>query len=171
MTASTNTVSLGELLDRLLDTGVVIAGQVQLGLAEIDLVHLDLRALLTGIESARRRAGLPVDALPHRRAARAPTSPPPRPPALPSRVELDDERPERGLVGLVLLLVDVLRDVMEGQALARMQGGSLTSDEVERLGRALHLLDQRIEALRDWLNDDHHVHPLAGAKGDFGTWR
>ncbi len=169
MSASAGTTSLGELLNGLLDTGVVVAGQVELGLAEIDLVHLDLRALVTSIEAARRRAGLAPDALPGRRVGGRPA--PPALPTLPRRVELDDERPERGLAGLVLLLVDLLREVMEGQALARMEGGSLTPDEAERLGRSLQLLDQRIEALRDWLNDDHDVHPLRGAEGDLGSWR
>lgn len=167
-TSTTARVSIGDLLDRLLDAGVVVAGQVAIGLADIELILLDLRVLLTGVESARQRDTLP-DGLLHQR-----TSTPDRPratppPALPSRVDLDDERPERGVVGLVLLLVDILRELIEGQALARLEGGSLTADEVERLGRALHLLDTRISALHDWLDTSRP--DLFGTEGDPIPWR
>jgi hypothetical protein len=54
---------------------------------------------------------------------------------------------DRGLSRLVLALVDVIRQLMERQALHRMEGGSLSADEVERLGVALQALDQRMSQL------------------------
>lgn len=51
-------VSLLELLDRVLDKGVVLAGDITLSVAEIDLVYVGLRVLISSIESMeRRRAG------------------------------------------------------------------------------------------------------------------
>jgi hypothetical protein len=68
-------------------------------------------------------------------------------------------RPEdlqRGLAGLVLTLVEVLRDLMERQAVRRMEHGTLTDDEVERLGDAFLALRERIDELKDvfGLTDD-----------------
>jgi hypothetical protein len=44
-------VALVDLLDRLLAGGVVIAGDITLGVAEIDLVHVSLRALISSVAS------------------------------------------------------------------------------------------------------------------------
>lgn len=67
---------------------------------------------------------------------------------LPSRVNADPENVEKGLVQLVLTLVELLRQLMERQAVRRMEGGSLNEDEIERLGQTFQKLDQRMEELR-----------------------
>src|SRR5947199_8881107 len=139
------------LVDRLLDTGVVVAGQVQVSLADIELIDLDLRLLLTGVESARRRAGLGPRTSAHRVAGSLPPLPPP--PVLPERVDAAG-RGEDGIARLVLVLVELLREVLASQAVARLEGGSLSDDEVERLGRALMLLEQRCDALRRFVTTD-----------------
>ena len=63
---------------------------------------------------------------------------------LPERIDLDPADIERGLAGLVLTLVEFLRQVLERQAIRRMEGGSLNDDEVERVGLALMRLEQKI---------------------------
>jgi hypothetical protein len=63
-----------------------------------------------------------------------------------------DARPEdvqRGLAQLVLTLVEVLRELMERQALRRMDSGTLTDDEIERLGATFIALRERMEELKD----------------------
>ena len=65
------------------------------------------------------------------------------------RIEADPESVEKGLVQLVLTLVELLRQLMERQALRRVEAGGLSDDEVERLGRTLMLLEQRMEELRE----------------------
>jgi hypothetical protein len=53
-------VALVDLVDRLLGGGVVIAGDVTLALADIDLVHVELRALIASVDTlARREEALP----------------------------------------------------------------------------------------------------------------
>ena len=129
---------LVDLLDELLDTGVVVAGQVTIRLADIDLVDLDARLLLTGTEAADERAGRPTVKSPT--GAPVPAQPLRRAPVLPQR--LDAERPgEDGIARLVLVVVELLRQVMTSQALARLEGGSLRDDQSERLGCALLLLE------------------------------
>ena len=66
----------------------------------------------------------------------------------PRRVDTDPERVEKGLAQLVLTLIELLRQLMERQALRRMEGGTLTDDEIERLGETFMKLAQRMEELK-----------------------
>jgi hypothetical protein len=52
---------LGDLLNHVLDKGVVISGQVTISIANIDLLYLDLRLILTSVQTALERGGLRVD--------------------------------------------------------------------------------------------------------------
>lgn len=54
-------VRLVELVDRVLDRGVVLRGDVTISVAGIDLVYLELRLLLAGVESLSQRALPPLD--------------------------------------------------------------------------------------------------------------
>jgi hypothetical protein len=68
--------------------------------------------------------------------------------ALSRRVNADPESVERGLAQLVLTIVELLRQLMERQALRRVDDGTLTDDQVERLGRTFMALADRMEELR-----------------------
>ncbi|BBK41311.1 gas vesicle protein GvpK [Allostella vacuolata] len=68
--------------------------------------------------------------------------------ALRGRVDIDPERVEQGLVKLVLMVVETLRQVIERQAIRRVESGSLTDDEVERLGLTLMRLEEKMDQLR-----------------------
>ena len=68
---------------------------------------------------------------------------------LPERINADAAGPESGLARLVLTLIEVLRKVLEHQAVRRMEGGRLSGDEIERLGLALARLDDRMGELRN----------------------
>ena len=68
--------------------------------------------------------------------------------SLPGRVALDPATIERDLARLVLTLVEFLRRVLEGQALHRMERGTLDDDEIERLGTALMRAQARVEELK-----------------------
>jgi hypothetical protein len=69
---------------------------------------------------------------------------------LPSRrIDADPESVERGLVCLVLTLVELLRQLMERQALRRVDAGDLDDDQVENIGRTLMALDDRMAELRE----------------------
>jgi Gas vesicle protein K len=68
--------------------------------------------------------------------------------ALPGRVNADPEKLERGLAQLVLTVIELLRQLMERQALRRIDGGTLSEDQVERLGQTFMELDKRMEQLR-----------------------
>jgi hypothetical protein len=65
------------------------------------------------------------------------------------RINIDPETVEKGLVKLVLMVVETLREVIERQAIRRVEGGSLNEEEIERLGLALLRLEQRMAQLRE----------------------
>ena len=69
--------------------------------------------------------------------------------ALRRRVNADRENLEKGLAQLVLTLIELLRQLMERQALRRIEGDSLTADEVERLGETFMLLEERMNELKE----------------------
>jgi hypothetical protein len=69
-------------------------------------------------------------------------------PAFPRRVNADPEKVERGLAQLVLTLVELLRQLMERQALRRMEGGTLTDEQLDQLGETFMKLDQRMTELK-----------------------
>ena len=68
---------------------------------------------------------------------------------LPRRIEADPENVERGLAQLVLTLVELLRQLMERQALRRMEAGNLTDEQIERLGETFMKLEQRMHELTE----------------------
>jgi hypothetical protein len=69
-------------------------------------------------------------------------------PALPSRIDASAEDIEAGLAKLVLTLIEFLRQVLEHQAVRRMEGGTLTEAEIERLGLALMRLQDKLEDIK-----------------------
>ncbi len=75
-----------------------------------------------------------------------PSSLPPDKPR--TRIELQPGKMERGLLKLVLSLVELIRQLMEKQALRRMDAGSLNSAEIDRLGRSLMELELKVRELQ-----------------------
>jgi hypothetical protein len=72
-----------------------------------------------------------------------------RAPARRHRIDADPESVERGLVSLVLTVVELLRQLMERQALRRVDQGSLSDEQVENIGSTLMSLESRMAELRD----------------------
>jgi hypothetical protein len=169
-------VELAEVLTHVLNKGVVLRGEVMLAVADIDLIKLDLGLLLTAVESAMkyplvadRQADLGLVPL-RGESGLAPSSgstmesqvveslPVPRDApvtpleavaeALPPRLNTDPDKVENGLAKLVLTLIEVLRKVLEHQAVRRMEGGHLSDAEIEKLGVALLRLNDRMQDMK-----------------------
>ena len=63
-------------------------------------------------------------------------------------VDIDEGNLKAGLLALVVSLVEVIKDALKLQAFRRMEGGSLTEEEIDRLGQALADLDVALEQLK-----------------------
>ena len=167
-------IELAEVLSHVLDKGVVLRGEVMLAVADVDLIRLDLGLLLSAVESAMRQgaAGAKEPLL----GAARPRSPAELPSGstmesqvveslhapsdatmapletvaegLPPRLNTDPDKVENGLAKLVLTLIEVLRKVLEHQAVRRMEGGHLSDAEIERLGVALLRLNDRMQDMK-----------------------
>lgn len=64
-------------------------------------------------------------------------------------LDIDEGSLKQGVLGLVIALVEVIRDALKLQAMRRMEGGSLTEEEMERLGQALMDLDIAIDEIKE----------------------
>lgn len=65
-----------------------------------------------------------------------------------SRINVEPQNIEQGLVKLVLSVIELLRQLLERQALRRMDAGSLSEEEIERLGAALMRLEDKVRELQ-----------------------
>ena len=87
--------------------------------------------------------------------------------AFPRRVNADPEKVEQGLAQLVLTLVELLRQLMERQALRRMEQGNLTDEQIERLGETFMKLERRMEELKaEFGLEDRDLNLHLGPLGD-----
>jgi hypothetical protein len=76
------------------------------------------------------------------------TAPPGQVAPPPPRIDLDPDDVRNGLGRLVLTLVELIRELMERQAIRRMEAGSLTAEETERLGITFMRLSEEMERLK-----------------------
>ena len=65
-----------------------------------------------------------------------------------ARIRLDPDNVRNGLVRLVLTLIELIRELLERQALRRIDGGCLTGDEIERLGLTFLRLSEEMDRLK-----------------------
>jgi len=63
-------------------------------------------------------------------------------------IDIDEDNLKHGVLGLVIALVEIIKDALKLQAMKRMDGGSLSEEEMERLGEALMDLDVAIEGIK-----------------------
>jgi actin-like ATPase involved in cell morphogenesis len=68
--------------------------------------------------------------------------------ALPDRINIDTQSVEQGLAKLVLTLIELIRRLLEKQAIRRMEGGELSPEQVEDLGLALMKLEEKMQELK-----------------------
>ena len=87
--------------------------------------------------------------------------------ALPRRVNADPEGVDRGLAKLVLTVIELLRQLLERQALRRIEGGSISDDDIERLGQTFLKLEARMEELKIAFGlEDEELNLNLGPLGD-----
>ncbi|MET7427059.1 gas vesicle protein K [Dactylosporangium sp. NPDC005555] len=94
----------------------------------------------------------PRDGIPSPAAGREPSESAVRVPSvrpLGRRIEVDRDAVEHGFASLVLTIVELLRQLMERQALRRVDVGDLTDDQIERIGETLMALEEQMGELRE----------------------
>jgi hypothetical protein len=87
--------------------------------------------------------------------------------ALPAKVDANSKNVEKGLAKLVLTLIELIRKLLEKQALRRVEAGSLSEDEIERVGQTLMKLENKMDELKQLFGlEDEDLNLNLGPLGD-----
>lgn len=137
---------LVDLLDSLVDTGIAAGGDVTISVAGVDLIALRLQTVLASVGS-ENAPDLEFPRRARRRSA-----------ALPARLDANEQSLQRGLAQLVLVLVELLGELLERQAVRRMAAGTLDDVQVRELGAAFVALHERLDELTEELVGTARAH-------------
>jgi hypothetical protein len=148
-------VTLVDALDRVIEKGAVIDGELVLRLADVDLVFLGLRIILTSISKAEElfegsfsssKEPSPEDVeyinKLQREIRRAEEN-------IPKIIDcFNPEKAEKGIVKLVLTLVELIRKLLEREAFRRFERGNLSQIEIQKLGLSLKAIAIKIKEMQ-----------------------
>ena len=147
--------SLLDILDRVLEKGVVVDGEVAIRLADIDLIYIGLRLLVTSVSKAQQLRGrggnskkvrtkedqqyLKILEEEIKRIEQR----------LPRIINADNpKKAEQGIAKLVLTLVELIRRLLERESMRRIDSGDLSKAERQKLGLTLKALEKKVEELK-----------------------
>jgi hypothetical protein len=86
---------------------------------------------------------------------------------LPEKIDANPKTVEKGLAKLVLTLIELIRKLLEKQAMRRVEAGSLSDEEVERVGQTLMKLENKMEELKEIFGlKDEELNLRLGPLGD-----
>lgn len=167
-------VTLLDVLDRVIDKGVVVDGEVMLQVANIDLINLGLKLVLTSTERMRGlRSGMPAPSREEIKRQKAELKELEKNlqhafTLMPTAMNASSpKRAEHALAKLVLTLIELIRKLMERQAMRRIAGGSLTDFEVERLGLTFKALEKKMGEFKQIFGiKDHELNLELGPLGN-----
>jgi len=149
-------VTLVDALDKVLEKGAVINGELVIRLADMDLFFLGLRLILTSVSKAEELSGKSFsdrnrEATPEdieyieklqREIRKAEAN-------IPKFIDMDNPKEtEQGLAKLVLTLVELIRRLMEKEAYRRVKRGSLSPTEIQKLGLSLKAVQKKIKEVQ-----------------------
>ena len=156
MVNKNDNVTLIDALDKVLEKGAVINGDIVIRLADVDLVYLGLRLMLTSVSKAEEMSGRSfgdpekeltsedieyIERL-QREIKKIEEN-------IPKIINANSPREtEQGLAKLVLTLVELIRKLMEKEAFRRVKKGSLSSAEIQKLGLSLKAVKKKIEEIK-----------------------
>jgi len=87
--------------------------------------------------------------------------------ALPKKIDANPKNVEKGLAKLVLTLVELIRKLLEKQAMRRIEADSLTDKEIERVGETLMKLENKMKELKEIFGlKDEELNLNLGPLGD-----
>jgi len=149
-------VTLVDALDKVIEKGVVINGDIVIRVADVDLVFLGLRLILTSISKAEEVSGKSFgspdkELTPEDRdyienlqkeIRRAEEN-------IPKLIDLGNpKKTEQGLAKLILTLVELIRRLMEKEAFRRVKRSTLSSTEIQKLGLSLKAVKKKIKEVQ-----------------------
>ena len=156
MVNKNDNVTLVDALDKILEKGAVINGDIVIRVADVDLVFLGLRLILTSVSKAEELSGKSfsdpdkeftpedreyIEKL-QREIKKAEEN-------IPKLIDLGSpKKTEQGLAKLILTLVELIRRLMEKEAFRRVKRGSLSEAEIQKLGLSLKAVKKKIKEVQ-----------------------
>jgi len=148
--------TLVDALDKVLEKGAVINGDIVIRIADIDLVFLGLRLILTSVSKAEELSGksfsnpnrelTPEDIEYIKRLQREIRKAEEN---IPKLINADSPKEtEQGLAKLVLTLVELIRRLTEKEAFRRVKRGTLSPAEIQKLGLSLKAIKKKIKEIQ-----------------------
>ena len=149
-------VTLLDALDKVLETGAVIDGELVIRVADVDLVFLGLRLILTSVSRAEELSGMSFsdrDKKPtpedieyieklQREIRKAEEN-------IPKLIDMGNPKEtEQGLAKLILTIVELIRRLMEKEAYRRVKRGTLSPTEIQKLGLSLKAVKKKIKEVQ-----------------------
>lgn len=149
-------VTLLDALDRVVEKGAVVCGDLTLRMADIDLLYIGLRLVATSVSKIES-----MKQVPRHSPDREPTEYERKymctleseitkaEQNISQLIQLHNpERTEQGLAQLVLTVVVLLKRLMEREALRRIQNGALSNVAIQKLGLTFMALDKKVDELK-----------------------
>lgn len=151
-----DSVTLVDALDKVLEKGAIINGEMVLTVADVDLVFLGLRLILTSVSRAEELSGeglsskdrepTPEDIEHIQRLQREIRKAEEN---IPKLIDLGNpKKTEQGIAKLILTLVELIRRLMEKEAYRRVRRGTLFPTEIEKLGLSLKAVKKKIKEIQ-----------------------
>lgn len=149
-------VTLVDALDKVFEKGAVINGDIVLSVADVDLVFLGLRLILTSVSKAEELSGKSLgckskeptfedmDTIERlqREIKKAEAN-------IPKLIDFaNPKKTEQGLAKLILTLVELIRRLMEKEAYRRVKSGLLLPIEIEKLGLTLKTVKKKVQEIQ-----------------------
>jgi hypothetical protein len=156
MLSKRDKVTLVDILDKVLEKGAVINGDMVLRVADVDLVFVGLRLILTSVSRAEELSGKTApgregEMTDEDRAyigklqneiRRAEEN-------IPRIINADSPREtEQGLAKLILTIIELIRKLMEKEAFRRVKKGTLSPVEVQKLGLSLKAVKKKMQEIQ-----------------------
>ena len=149
-------VTLIDVLDKVLEKGAVINGDMVIRVADVDLVYLGLRLILASVSKAEELSGRSrssperelteedkayIEKL-QKEIKKAEEN-------IPRLINADSPREtEQGLAKLILTIVELIRKLMEKEAFRRVKKGSLSQVEIQKLGLSLKAVRKKMQEIQ-----------------------
>lgn len=145
---NTKSAHLVDAVDRVIEKGAYVGGDVLLEVAEVELIYIGLRLVIVSApdryenkNGERARQLEEIRKLQERmREVEANIEELTRSPS--------PERAEKGIAKLVLTLIVLIKELMEREAIRKIDRGSLTKEQKKRIGSTFALLDKKVEELK-----------------------
>jgi len=175
MIDNNDNVTLVDALDKVLEKGAVVNGDIVIRVADVDLVFLGLRLILTSISKAEEVSGksfsnpdkefTPEDIEYIKRLQREIKKAEEN---IPKLINANSPKEtEQGLAKLVLTLVELIRRLMEKEAFRRVKRGMLSPVEIQKIGLSLKAVKKKIKEIQAIFDiDDEELNLDLGPLGN-----